>query len=234
MTRKKDTYHHGNLRPALLEAGVALLETRGLEGLSLRQVAASAGVSHAAPAHYFPSLKHLLTALAAIGFERFDRAMRRERDGAAQSAAQQLQAAAMGYAKFASTNPGLFRLMFSKALLDASDPILSQHASAAFAQLEAICAPLLEMLAVEPRDEGELQKLVWSVAHGYAHLYIEGQMQQFDADAAHPSGEPRPPNLAQYLFTERSAAATSGPLPAARADFEDGGNRAAKPRTRSG
>jgi AcrR family transcriptional regulator len=202
MTRKKHSYHHGNLRPTLLEAGIALLETRGLEGLSLRQVAASAGVSHAAPAHYFPSLKHLLTALAAIGFERFDTAMRLERNVAAKSAAQQLQAAAMGYAKFAAANPGLFRLMFSKALLDASDPILRQHANAAFAQLEAICAPLLAMLAVEAGDAGELQKLVWSAAHGYAHLYIEGQMQQFDADTAHSSGDLRPPNLAQYLFKE--------------------------------
>jgi AcrR family transcriptional regulator len=202
MTRKKHAYHHGNLRPALLEAGVDLLETRGLEGLSLRQVAASAGVSHAAPAHYFPSLRHLLTALAAIGFERFDMAMRRERDSAANSAAQQLQAAALGYAKFASTHPGLFRLMFSKALIDSSDPILRQHASAAFSQLEAICAPLVAMLGVEPSDSAELQKLVWSVAHGYAHLYIEGQMQQFDTATAHPTGELRPPNLGRYLFKE--------------------------------
>jgi AcrR family transcriptional regulator len=204
MTRKKDTYHHGNLRAALLEAGIALLETRGLEGLSLRQVAASAGVSHAAPAHYFPSLRHLLTALAAIGFERFDMAMQRERDSAKKSAAQQLQAAAMGYAKFASTNPGLFRLMFSKALFDASDPILRQHASAAFSQLEAICAPLVAMLGVESSDTAELQKLVWSVAHGYAHLFIEGQMQQFDAAGAHPTGELRPPNLGWYLLKARA------------------------------
>jgi AcrR family transcriptional regulator len=201
MTRKKHTYHHGNLRAALLEAGVALLEKRGLEGLSLRQVAAGAGVSHAAPAHYFPTLKALLTALAAIGFERFDASMRRERDSAAQSADQQLQAAAVGYAKFATQNPGLFRLMFSKDLIDSSDPILRQHADAAFSQLKAISAPLVAMLGVDAGETDELQKLVWSVAHGYAHLYIEGQMRVFDA-AHRPTGV-SPPNLSRYLFKPR-------------------------------
>ncbi len=205
MIRKKRTYHHGNLRPALLEAGVALLEKRGLEGLSLRQVAARAGVSHAAPAHYFPSLKHLLTALAAIGFERFDAAMRRERDAAGKSADQQLQAAAVGYAKFATQNPGLFRLMFSKALIDSSDPILRLHADAAFAQLKAISAPLVTMLGVDAGDMAELQKLVWSIAHGYAHLRIEGQMQAFDAASADRPTEVNPPNLSRYLFKQRAA-----------------------------
>jgi AcrR family transcriptional regulator len=205
MTRKKRTYHHGNLRSALLEAGVALLERRGLEGLSLRKVAAGAGVSHAAPAHYFPSLKHLLTALAAIGFERFDAAMRRERESQGTFADQQLQAAAVGYAKFATTNPGLFRLMFSKALIDWSDPILHQHADAAFSQLKAISAPLVAMLGVDAGQEPELQKLVWSIAHGYAHLLIEGQMQAFDGAAPDRPTEVSPPNLSRYLLKQREA-----------------------------
>ena len=199
--RRNASYHHGNLRAALLEAGVTLLEKRGLNGLSLRKVAAAAGVSHAAPAHHFPALKDLLTALAAIGFERFDRAMRKERDGAAKSPEKQLQAAAMGYAKFATKNPGLFRLMFSAALVDASDPVLRQRASAAFSQLAAISAPVSAFLGLDAGAETEeIQKLVWSVAHGYAHLFIEGQMQLFNADCKPGELRLHPPNLGRYLF----------------------------------
>jgi AcrR family transcriptional regulator len=198
---KKRTYHHGNLRAALLEAGLMLLEKRGLDQLSLRKVAAVAGVSHAAPAHHFPALEDLLTALAAIGFERFDAAMRSERDAAAKSPQEQLQAAAMGYAKFATQNPGLFRLMFSSALLDASDPVMRHHASAAFSQLGAISAPVAAFLGLDAEAEkAEIQKLVWSVAHGYAHLYIEGQMRLFNPECKPGEQALNPPNLGKYLF----------------------------------
>src|SRR5271166_2647884 len=126
MNLKKGTYHHGDLRHALLTTSLALLEEHGLEGLTLRRAAAAAGVSHAAPAHYFPSLKSLLTALAAIGFGRFEAAMASERGKAAENPAAQMRAAGQGYVDFAVANPGLFRLMFSGTLLDWDDTALRE------------------------------------------------------------------------------------------------------------
>ena len=52
-------HHHGNLRPALIKAGIALLEEGGIDALSLRKCAARAGVTHAAPAHHFDGLAGL-------------------------------------------------------------------------------------------------------------------------------------------------------------------------------
>jgi AcrR family transcriptional regulator len=201
MTKKKNSYHHGDLRRALLDAGLALLEEQGLVALSLRRVAAAAGVSHAAPAHYFPSLKHLLSALAAIGFERFGAAMAKERELAPKNPKAQMQAAGRGYVGFAIKNKGLFRLMFSKALLDWDEASLRIAANASFFQLEDISRPAAEILGLKSeRSQKDLQKLVWSVVHGYAHLYIEGQMTWSDEDAT-----PIPPDIAEYIFAHEKA-----------------------------
>ena len=207
MTKKKDNYHHGDLRQALLDAGLALLEERGLEGLTLRRVAAAAGVSHSAPAHYFPSLKNLLTALAAIGFERFGAAMMKEREKAPKNSEDQMRAAGKGYVEFATQNPGLFLLMFSKALLDWEDCSLQTLAGASFAQLEDISRPVAEILGLRSdATQKEIQKLVWSVVHGYAHLYIQGQMEWLETGQLGQGGGLNPPDIAGYLFARRARA----------------------------
>ena len=82
---------------ALLAAALDLLEEDGLDKLSLRRVAARVGVSHAAPAHHFPTMRSLQTALATIGFVRFDAAMREARDAASPDPMAQLRAAERGY-----------------------------------------------------------------------------------------------------------------------------------------
>ncbi|HEU0222356.1 MAG TPA: TetR/AcrR family transcriptional regulator, partial [Paracoccaceae bacterium] len=69
-------YHHGDLRRALVEAGLAILEEAGLEALTLRACAARVGVSHAAPRNHFAGLGGLLAAIKAEGFRRHEAAMR--------------------------------------------------------------------------------------------------------------------------------------------------------------
>src|SRR5215217_6274745 len=100
-------YHHGNLRHALLEAALVILEKEGEAGLGLRDLARAVGVSPAAPYRHFDSRAALLEALAVTGFQRFTAAM----DAVAETAPQNPMAA-MGqtYVLFALENPGLFRL----------------------------------------------------------------------------------------------------------------------------
>ncbi|MEZ5670603.1 MAG: TetR/AcrR family transcriptional regulator [Alphaproteobacteria bacterium] len=128
---EKDTYHHGNLREALLAAATAIIDEKGLDGLSLRACAARAGVSHAAPAHHFANLRGLLTALGTIAFRRFHARIAAEQARAGGTAIERLRAAAHGYVGFAVSNPGLFRLMFSASLLDWEDAELGAAAGAA-------------------------------------------------------------------------------------------------------
>ena len=69
--KRPETYHHGSLREALLQAAERILEREGIQGLTLRAAAREAGVSHAAPKNHFGDLTGLLSELAAVGFERF-------------------------------------------------------------------------------------------------------------------------------------------------------------------
>jgi len=202
---KKDSYHHGDLRQALVAAGLTLLEQQGIEGLTLRRTAAAAGVSHAAPAHYFPTLKDLLTALAAIGFERFGAAIAAEHVKAGPDPEARMRAGGRGYVEFAAGNPGLFRLMFSSTLLNWDDEVLHNAAHASFRQLEEIVRPMMGV-AAELGGPDELIKLVWCTTHGYAHLYLEGSMRWLEGkgDVGAPS-VPRPPDIARLLALRNRA-----------------------------
>ncbi len=125
-------YHHGALRAALLDAAERELGEHGIEGFSLRGVAKRADVSHAAPAHHFRDANGLLTALAALGYERF---LARQQDFQRQAPAEpraQLEAIGVGYVNFALENPALFRLMFGSDRTDYDDPELKRSAQAAF------------------------------------------------------------------------------------------------------
>jgi len=199
----RKTYHHGDLRNALLAAALDLLEEDGLEALSLRRVAARVGVSHAAPAHHFPTLRVLLNALAAIGFTRFAAAMADARAAAPPAPVAQLRAAERGYLAFAEAQPALFRLMFTEALIDGSDPALTEAAAAGRRQLVEICAPAAAHLGIDdPEGRAALERLVWSQAHGRAHLTIERRV---------PRGGDLPDteriDLAGLLFAPRGGAA---------------------------
>src|SRR6185503_17019443 len=97
------TYHHGELRPALLRAAAKVLEAEGREAVSLRDLARRAGVSHAAPYRHFADREALLAALAEEGFVLL----------AAELEGKPRREQAVAYVRFALANPGRFRLMFT-------------------------------------------------------------------------------------------------------------------------
>ena len=206
----KSRYHHGDLRKALLNAGLDILEDEGLAALSLRAVAARAGVSHAAPAHHFGNLRGLLTALVAIAFARFAAAMAAERAQAAADPAEQIRAAGRGYVAFAQRNPALFRLMFSSASLDAGDADLRRAGESAYRHLIEIAEPAAEALgAATEIGRREIAQFIWATIHGYAHLLVDGRL--LGADLAEPDP---PPDIGGLLFGLKFGAASQAAAPA--------------------
>ena len=170
------TYHHGDLRTALLAAAEEELSDKGVEGFTLRGCAKRAGVSHAAPAHHFKDANALLTALAAGGFERFAASMQRRRELAEKTPHEQHKAIGLGYIDFAKTNPALFRLMFSSARPDRRDDALSRTASAAF---DILVDAVRAVKGVDPRKDREAMLDVaasWAIVHGLAELTLSGRM----------------------------------------------------------
>src|SRR5258706_6813060 len=105
-------YHHGDLRDTLLQSALELLESEGIDALSLRELARRVGVSHAAPSHHFPDKRALLAALAAHGFATLADEMDRAATRAGRDPVRRLTATGVAYVRFALAHPRLFRLMF--------------------------------------------------------------------------------------------------------------------------
>lgn len=177
-TQARDTYHHGDLRQALLAAAERELAEKGMEGFSLRGVAKRAGVSHAAPLHHFKDTPALLTALAAEGFKRFLAAQKARQAKAKTDALSQLVASGMGYIDFALIHPAIFRLMFASRRPDHDSPDLAAAASAAYDQLIADVARAhgYDRDATNPGLMIESMK-AWGLAHGLADLITSGRLK---------------------------------------------------------
>jgi AcrR family transcriptional regulator len=188
--RRTGSYHHGDLRTVLLDAGEAELAARGIEGFSLRGVAKRAGVSHAAPAHHFRDANGLLTALAAEGFGRFLDFQRARQKKAERDPLSQLVAAGMGYIDFALAHPALFRLMFSSERPDHASLDLFAAASAAYRQLVEDVARLRGPAPGQSDPPPAEVMRTWAIAHGLADLMNSKRlkpllgMRKADRDAA--------------------------------------------------
>lgn len=143
------TYHHGNLAAAVLEAAGTIVEKEGAGGLSVREAARRAGVSHNAPYRHFPDREALLAALAAEGF------------GQLMSALQGLSGRdrAEAYVRFALERPQRFRLMFD-----------GRH----YPELQALFAGGFAELGAEASLAGVA---AWSMVHGLAQLMLGGQVE---------------------------------------------------------
>ncbi len=173
--RKK--YHHGDLRRALIDAGLVELEDQGVEGLSMRGIAARVGVSHTAPKNHFDGLRGLLTAIAARGFEMLSEEMHAT---GTTSAADPVLGPGEGYIRFALQNPELYKLMFSRARTDAEDPDLKEAAERSYGMLRQIASRLDGQTASAPDASRRTEWMLWSLVHGYAMLLIEGELDRQD------------------------------------------------------
>lgn len=160
-----EPYHHGNLRAALLKAAGRLLEDKGPDALSLRDVARRLGVSHNAPYRHFATREDLLAALAAEGFRALQEATGKARAAAKADAIDNM---GLAYIEFALTNPQRYRLMFGGAKGQSAE--LSESAKAAFMQLagtsNARFGPAQALAAAR----------AWAFVHGVAHLLLDKQI----------------------------------------------------------
>jgi AcrR family transcriptional regulator len=169
-----DGYHHGNLRSALVEAAMELIEEGDSADFSLREAARRVGVTVNATYRHFASKEDLMTAVAAEGFRRFSLALLK---GAEQpgSAAERLMGSGRAYVRFACDHPALFRLMFSKFSAGQQNAELSDTARLAYHTLRAGMASALDK-AVDDPDVSIAAVRAWSLAHGLSYLILEGQL----------------------------------------------------------
>lgn len=169
------SYHHGDLRRALVNAGLQLLEEGGPEALTVRAAARTAGVSRTAPYRHFRDRRALIAAVAEQCFGRMGEEIAR----AVQEGAQGLPALRRGlqaYAAFAQRNPAQYRVMFGSELSDREGlPALEGAALGVFGLLREGMVRMQESGAVGAGDPGLMATTAWATMHGVVMLALDGQ-----------------------------------------------------------
>lgn len=171
-----DAYQHGDLREALVDAGVKLLMEGGLDKLSLRGAAQLAGVSHAAPYRHYRDKDALVAAIAERGFRMLSAAMRTELErSGARKASRKLTALAVGYVGFGTEHPAYLQLIFGGALNKANAPAsLREAGEDAYHVLRDVVAAGIDAGELCKADTDEVALACWSLVHGLSMLIIHG------------------------------------------------------------
>ncbi|NJC96755.1 MAG: TetR/AcrR family transcriptional regulator [Anaerolineae bacterium] len=173
---KSKSYHHGNLKEALISAGLEILSEHGIEGLSLRKVAKQIGVSHTAPYNHFPDKQALLAAISTAGLEQLHNILMDAFENSKNAPANIIPEIARAYMQFALDNPAKFKLMFSGALEEERNhpdyEAISQKSILLFEEIIAFCQGKGRLPA--GRIDDHAIKL-WSTVHGFTTLMLENQ-----------------------------------------------------------
>lgn len=109
---ESQNYHHGDLKSALIQAGLKILDEDGYEGFSLRKVAKACGVSQTAPYRHFKNKDELIVAIALQALHAFNQSLEQAEEKYPNDPKSQLQAMGVAYIKFFSENPEYLRLIF--------------------------------------------------------------------------------------------------------------------------
>jgi AcrR family transcriptional regulator len=173
---EKKSYHHGDLRSALIAEGLRLLAARDVEALSLREVARGVGVSATSVYRHFPDKEALLTALALEGLAKLGAAQKAAADDAGGGDAG-FAATGRAYVRFALANPALFRLIFAS-------PALSAAKAGGTLESEADSLLRANAAAAAARSGGDTSVRAvqaWALVHGLAMLMLDGQVPADEA-----------------------------------------------------
>jgi AcrR family transcriptional regulator len=179
MPRKRTTYHHGDLRAALIRAADEIIAESGIEAFSLRAAALRAGVSPAAPAHHFGSAKGLLTEVALLAFERVGRYI--DEAGRSGDVVKDVRALTLAFVTFAVDHPGHFRLMFRNDLVNRKDPRYPEISIKPGMRLSRAVAAYHGRPDVDLSRFEDAADILCGMAtmHGLAHLVLEEKAAHF-------------------------------------------------------
>ncbi|WP_437815207.1 TetR/AcrR family transcriptional regulator [Sorangium sp. So ce1078] len=182
MKRKKSgTYHHGDLRQALIDAALRALEHQRAEDLSLRALGRELGVSPRAPYRHFETKEELLAAVAVEGFRAFGELLAQRVAAAGADPIARLRAIAEAYVAFAVERPAAFRVMYAPyaTVKESAPDLLQARAEGHRATMDAI-AEGQAAGTLRGGDPMQLALVLWSSMHGLAVLLTQGQLGRFD------------------------------------------------------
>lgn len=192
------TYRHGDLRRALLEAGVALARAGGPDAVVLREATRRAGVVPNAAYRHFASRDALLLAVRNAAFAELAAAMEKELAAIPAGAAPAdrsraaLRAVGTGYLRFALDQPGLFRTAFGPPIDGQPGTDASRAAASGLTPFQLLSRALDQMVAagVLPQERrAGAEYLAWPAIHGLATIVIDGPLRRFTREQAEQVGQ---------------------------------------------
>jgi AcrR family transcriptional regulator len=176
-----------DLRRAVLDASLALVEEGGVGALSMREVARRARVTHAAPYHHFADRAAILAGLAEEGFTRMRDALSAATRRQPRGTVARFEACGRAYVRFALEHPGHMRIMFRPELASpAEHPAVDVAASAAMQVLVECVAECQAAGVMAAGDSTAIVLTSWSAMHGLASLWIDGPLCRIREGAGSP------------------------------------------------
>lgn len=174
MAKKRRAYHHGNLRAALIEIGLKIVEEKGVRALTLREIGSRAGVSRMAAYRHFGNKHDLICAISEAGFREFADALTAARKSAPPDFASQMSAMFVAYVKFAREHRAYYDVMFdAEEHGDETEAPHDSEGARAFAILVDTIREGQESGNVRPGDPVALARFVWSAVHGISTLRFD-------------------------------------------------------------
>jgi len=168
-------YHHGDLKNALIKAGIEILSKEGIEALSLRRVAKKAGVSHTAPYAHFADKQALIAAIAAEGYKKLYEQLVSAQNPQDEPVAH-LLATAHAYLQFALDEPDHFRITFSGVVeVEQNYPDYVEQSKRCFALVVAVVEDCQAGGLFAKGDPQLIAVSIWSCIHGFVQLLLAKQ-----------------------------------------------------------
>jgi AcrR family transcriptional regulator len=177
--RPRAPYHHGDLKNALIGAGIEILSKEGVAGLSLRKVAHRAGVSHAAPYAHFVDKQALIAAISTEGYRRLYEAIRTAAERHQGDPAAQLVEGAWAYVKFALEDPDHYTVTMSGVVEKEQEyPALVEMSKQSFALVLEIVESCQKKGVLRKGPTDLVAVGIWSLMHGLVSLLLENQISR--------------------------------------------------------
>ena len=179
----KQKYHHGDLKNALIAAGIDILSKEGVQALSLRAVAQRAGVSHAAPYAHYADKQALIAAISTEGYRRLYDTLQAIGERYAGDPARQLVEGAWAYVQFALHDPAHFKITFSSAIEKEREyPDFVEISQQSFGQVVGIVERCQAAGILGAGAPDLLAVSVWGMVHGFVSLLLEQQISHTISD----------------------------------------------------
>ncbi|MAU08445.1 MAG: hypothetical protein CL607_01390 [Anaerolineaceae bacterium] len=177
-------YHHGNLYTSMLDTAQEILQTEGISGITMREIAKRVGVSHSAAYRHFASKELLLAMIAKSGFESLTGILRSIRDDDDIPLGHKFQQMGIAYIHFAAEHPAQYRLMYGSEAIDATEfPELQSAIRTLAKEVLSMIKVCQQGRTIKASNAVQISNAAWALTHGAAMLIIDKRIEVDDITA---------------------------------------------------